>query len=332
MYPSGAAVHVDIGPSMVAHVGGVHRCGSSWSCPICTPVVRERRAMEIDLGVSVALAEGNGSELATITVPHLRQHRLQDRLPDVSTALRQILKGAPWDRRKERLGYFGAIRSIEVTWGRNGWHPHVHALMLFEDPLSADERLDLRDWMHGRWEKVCADRHFGRLHQRHGIDVRPVATGSELGGYLTKVEGGWTAGRELARSDSKTSTKGLSPWQLLSTVVETGEADHARLWQEYERATFGRQSLVWSPGLRARLLGRDESPSDVELAASEGLDVSTLVRFLIDAEHWTQLQRTGAAGEFLSRCEARARSLVDQAVDLDPNEPIVIDVPVEDTP
>lgn len=331
-YPAAARVNVDVGPQLIAHVGGIHRCGSPWCCPLCSPVVREGRALEIDLGASVALSEGMGVELVSITVPHHRNHPLAGRLGDCASALQQILKGSAWDRRKSRLGYAGAIRALEMTWGeRNGWHPHVHALLFFDRVLTAAERSDLQTWMTTRWSRICERKLYGTLHRRHGIDVRPVLSPDDgvLKGYLTKIDGGWSAGRELARSDVKSSNGGLTPWQLLGQVMETGESRYARLWQEFERATFGRRALVWSPGLRARLLGTDEAPTDDELAASEGADVATLVRFLVAPSVWLRLQHDGTAGDFLTRCEQRAAEVIDQ-VDIDPTDPYVIDVQEDD--
>jgi hypothetical protein len=37
------------------------------------------------------------------------------------------------------IGFVGTIRTVEVTYGRNGWHPHVHAVVLNERPLEVDQ-------------------------------------------------------------------------------------------------------------------------------------------------------------------------------------------------
>lgn len=330
-YPSGRQVVVDIGPRLIAHVGGIHRCGSPWSCPICTPVIREGRALEIDLGASIALHDGMGIELLSVTLPHHRRDSLGGRLPEVATALQQILKGNPWKRRRDALGYVGSIRAIDLTWSnRNGWHPHLHALQVFEQPLTEAQRIDYRNWASERWASIVQRKGYGQLHRVHGVDLRPVTSPDDgaLKGYLTKIEGNagrWTAGRELARGDTKTG-KGLTPWDLLRTVMDTGEKRYAQLWQEYEEATFGRRALVWSPGLRSRLLGTEDAPTDVELAAHEGDDVETLVRFLVDAQVWLRLQANGTAGDFLTRCELRAAELLEHVETIEPGDPYVIAV------
>lgn len=313
-FPVAALVNVDIGPQKIAHIGGIARCGSPWSCPICAPIVRERRAIEIEMACIVGLLQEMGIELVSITVPHRKAHKLAPRLGECANALQQILSGSPWKRRREALGYVGCIRSVEITWShRNGWHPHVHGLMFFDHPLTDDERQDLRDWMSGRWANVCKRKNLGKLHDRIGVDLRQVTkNGNQVGDYLTKLDNGWNPAREIARGDLKKSDHGFTPWDILSAFAETEGDDWKALWQEYERATLSRRAIVWSPGLRERLLGTEAAPTDVELAASEGADVATLVRYLVSPPVWIELQRRGTSAEFLDRCEDFAGRLIDE--------------------
>ena len=115
---------------------------------------------------------------------------------------------------------------------------------------------------------------------------------------MTKVEGGWSAGRELARSD----TKGAAPIQLLRQFLETGEVRPLRLWREYEDATLGKRATRWSPGLRKLLLGVEQEASDEELAASEGLDLA-LLSYVVDGREWQARVKAGTTGELLSEVE-----------------------------
>lgn len=297
----GAQVAVEVGRQLTAHVSGVQRCGSPWACPVCAPVIRERRAGEIDQGVRNHLDRGGSAEFLTLTLRHGRADALAPRLDAITQALSLVLKGSGWDRRRARLGYVGAIKAVEITHGVNGWHPHAHVLLLFDGPLGDSERQDLCDWIYGRWAKIATDRGFGTVTKRHGVDLRPVTDGDGLGEYLTKVEGGWSAGRELSRSD----TKGAAPIQLLRAFVETGEVRPLMLWREYEEATVGKRALRWSPGLRARLLGVEDETSDVELASSEGVDLS-LLRALIPRDLWSEHRRGGTTGELLTEVELAA--------------------------
>lgn len=252
---------------------------------MCAPVIRQRRAVEVDEALRAHLAAGGGCEFLTLTARHRKRDPLAARLDVMAQALRHLLRGSGWQRRRDRLGYVGSIRALEVTWGEvNGWHPHTHAMLLFDRPLTDRERADLMAWLFTRWHARLVALDLGGITLAHGIDLRPVTVNAGLGEYLTKVGGGWTPGLELTRSDRK----GSSPFALLRQLGETGEARFARLWCEYERATFGRQSLVWSPGLRRRLCGVEEASTDAELAASEGLDLA-LLRAWVSRGEWARI-------------------------------------------
>lgn len=310
-----ANVVVDIGTQRVAHVSGIRRCGSSWACALCAPVIRQRRAGEIDQGLGGHLERGGGALLVSLTMRHGRRDDLSERLGVVAESLNLLLKGSAWDRRRRRLGYLGAIKAVEITWGEaNGWHPHAHIALVFGRPVIEAERLDLEAWLYGRWAAICEERGFGIPTRRHGIDVRQISTAGDLATYLVKTEGGWGAGFELARPDLKRDRSGerLVPTQFLDRLVETGEKRWATLWREYERATFGRASIMWSPGLRAALLPEVEEVSDVEAASAEGADLTRL-RALIPATRWNALVPSGASAQLLTDLEHVAAWLLTMA-------------------
>jgi hypothetical protein len=305
---------VDIGTQLVAHVSGIRRCGSPWACLLCAPVIRERRATEIDTGVSNHLALGGCALFVTFTLSHHAADALAPRLDAVTQALAQVLTGSPWAKRKTPLGYVGAIRAVEITDGINGWHPHNHTLLLFDRTLTDDEVADLHGWMLGRWASVVARKGFGRVNE-HGLDLRRVTDASDLSSYLTKIDGGWGVGLELARSDVKRN----SPQQHLRDFASTGDLASAARWLEYERATFGKRSLRWSPGLRGLLLGNEDEVSDVELAASEGLDL-TYMRAVIPREVWDPRVQSGTASLLLEHLEQIAAVILSMSINPQPLE------------
>lgn len=302
---TGQLVRVDLcagahgGP--VAHVSGVHHCGSPWACPICAPVVRERRAQEVDLALSSHLAGGGSGLFITQTVRHSRPDRLEPRVALMSSALNATLQGRSWATFKRQLGFVGAIRVVEVTYGQSGWHPHSHSVFVLEAPVCELE--DFGAWIRSRWASVCERRGFGTLSATHGVDVRPVVVGDGLGGYLAKVEGGWGVGQELARGDVKRS--GRTPFSILRDAALAGDCEAARLWHEYEAATFNKRFLRWSPGLRARLLPNVEELTDIEAASAEGVGV-VLVSVLFEGRTWDVYVRAGWAGGLLAELERAA--------------------------
>jgi hypothetical protein len=306
----GGDVTVDVGRQLIAHVSGIRRCGSPWACPLCAPVVREKRATDIDQGLGYWLDSGGGALFVTHTLRHGRRDALAERMPAVSHALRHCLTGQPWKRRAKALGYRGAIKAVEVTWGlANGWHPHSHTVLILDRPATQAEVADLQAWLFGRWDAVSQRRGLGTLSRQHGLDVRQVER-SELGGYLTKVEGGWGVGLELARSDLKRGRADrMNPVEILRAFCDTGETKWAALWREYEAATYGRRAVVWSPGLRELLGVTEREQSDQEAAAAEGMDEEFL-RVLVGLTRWNGEVKAGTAGELLAEIENLAADLL----------------------
>jgi hypothetical protein len=209
------------------------------------------------------------------------------------------------------MRYVGAIRALDITWGEaHGWHPHLHAVLLFEQPLSDEERAELLAWIHAKWSKVCADKGFGIVHPRYGVDLQAVRSASDVANYTAKVEGGWGAGLELARGDLKRSRadKGMTPWEILAELAETGETRWAHLWLEYEAATKGKRAIVWGRGLQERL-GVKVDQTDEELAASEGADIGLLMAE-VPLSRWYREVRTGSVAWLLDDFERLAVTLI----------------------
>jgi Replication protein len=295
-------VTVDVGRMLTAHVSNVYRCGSSWSCPLCAPVVRQRRAEEIDAALRRHLDAGGGALFLTVTLRHKKRDTLASRLDVVSQSMRLILQGEPWQRRKRALGYVGNIKAIDITWGEaNGWHAHAHVLLLFDAPVSEAQRSDLETWVFGRWSKIAENKALGTVTRAHGVDLRQVTTSGDLAEYLTTIDSDWSPGLELARTDIKR----WSPFDLLTLLMQTGDVRYRALWLEYEEATFNKRSVKWSPGLRARLTGVEKETPDEELAASEGIDL-TLFRALVPTDVWNATVRNATTGELLTEIECVA--------------------------
>ena len=297
-----SAVAISVGRSMIAHVGGVHRCGSPWSCPLCAPVVRRFRAGEVDDMLAEAFSRGWSALLVTSTVPHKRLDALAERLACMAMVGGQVRSGAPWvKRRRDQLGFRGAISALDLTLSnRNGWHPHNHSIWLFDRELTAAEIADFRAWHFGRLVSICERKGFGTPDPR-AFDVRVVGS-TDVAGYVAKFDGAWSAGAELARSDLKRGADRLTPFDLLTWLVKTGEVKPLRLWHEYEQATAGKRSVRFSPGLRAELLGTENEATDVEVAAVEDLDL-TLLRVLVEASDWNRIVGQGRRAEFLDGVE-----------------------------
>jgi len=264
---------------LVAHFANLELCASVWACPVCSPRIRERRAAEIEDGLQRHLEIGGGAGFVTQTLPHDQGDRLVPLFDAVAESWRLNLGSKGWRRDVRAHGIVGNIRAVEITHGENGWHPHLHGLVLTVEPLDVATWELIGDGLHRRWSASVQRRGFRAPTRRHGVTLTPVRSASDVAQYTAKFQDGTdlrSVGRELTRHDTKQARRhGRTPVGILRDFADTGDADDLALWHEYERATKGRSSLRWSRGLKRRLHVGDVTDEDIvgETIVGEVLDV-----------------------------------------------------------
>ncbi|WP_407841863.1 hypothetical protein ACE1OC_41560 (plasmid) [Streptomyces sp. DSM 116496] len=171
-------------------------------------------------------------------------------------------------REKEATGKVGTINSREITYGKNGWHPHLHVIVCFK----AEPDLMALCAMMARWQRLWmawTKKHGFPADKAHGIKWDKVMTAEGAGEYIAKAQdSGRHIGNEMARGDlKKGKLGGLTPFEMIEYMMITGDAAVVDLWTEYELATKGKSWLRWSPKLKERL--KVEEKTEEELAADE---------------------------------------------------------------
>jgi hypothetical protein len=254
-----------------AHFRGLLTCGSVWECPHCSAKIRAGRATEVQDAVAWHGAER--TSMLTLTVRHGMGDDLKELRSGVANAWRLMQQGAPWTRFRERVGLVGTIRALEVTHGPNGWHPHLHLLVLVRDPAQLERE---REWLAIRWRNCVA-----RLWMwdnvpdlEHGCVLTPCHESNYIAKLGLELAGGVKDGREGHRT----------PWQIAQDAV-AGDADCV-LWRTYCDGIFGARMLTWSKGLRAAAGLLEQTDEDV--AAAEDPDASTVCR--IPGATWDALR------------------------------------------
>ncbi len=256
----GAARQDDSTGCGAAGLGGLVTCGSVWVCPVCSAKISAERAVELSKLIDWNTARGGATGLLTLTMQHHNGHRLRDLRRGLTKAWRHLTGSRSWKQAKRDLGMDGYVRAIEVTHGRNGWHLHIHALLIFDGPVSYELLQLFADEVFERWQTGLSREGFTALRE-HAVDVRLGDHALDrLGRYINKlafeaVGGRWKKGR----------TGGRTPFEILAEGLATGSADDLELWLEWEQGSKGMRQLVWSRGLKARV-GVDER-QDEEIAA-----------------------------------------------------------------
>jgi hypothetical protein len=252
-----------------AHYANVQRCGSIWSCPVCAKQITEKRREELKKGLETWKNVHRGSVmLLTLTFSHSQSESLKSLLERQRKAYKIFLETTTV---KEIFKHFGVkykIRSLEATYGQNGWHPHFHVLLLGYFKI---EDLMFRDLLAELWIKSCVRAGLNAPSMTHGLDLRD---GTYADQYVSK----WGIESELTKGHVKKGRNGgYTPFDLLQFSMyneSVFEKDCGKLFQEFAIAMKGSRQLVWSRGLKA-LLELDEK-TDEELAEETEKDAITL--------------------------------------------------------
>lgn len=243
------------------YLTGVMRCGSIWICPVCAARIAKQRRDELSLAMRQIKTMGLHVALVTATIPHGMGDELKVLFKQMSSAWSGMHAGRNRTVLGADIGRVGTIRSLEITYGANGFHPHFHALVIHDGSTSLQE---IERRYKARWEIQCERAGLGKPSKIHGITVQDGSTASD---YVAK----WGIESEMTHSHSKTGKAGsLTPWDLSRISMEGGEdaERYATVFQIYAKATKGRRQLHWSAGLRNKL-GLNEEKSDEEIAQME---------------------------------------------------------------
>jgi hypothetical protein len=293
-----------------ARFGGLQLCGNVWLCAVCSAAIRHQRALEVERVSLAHLAAGGGLYFVTLTLPHDAGNGLAPLLETVRGGWRDITGSKGWRERRSRFG-LGYVSAVEITYGANGWHPHLHVLVVADRPMSGDEQDDCSGWLSARWA-AKVESHGWRAPNEHGVRWQAVHGrdgGSALAAYLSKVQDAAgearPLGQEMVRGDLKTGRKwSVTPFDLIDPALRElahgRPGRHAGLWWEYEQATAGRRCLTWSRHLRARYALPDVE--DEDLAADEPEETDECIA-LIDREDWERVMRHRADVALLEAAE-----------------------------
>jgi hypothetical protein len=303
------------GTARRAGYGQLQQCGSVWSCPVCSAKINTVRAADLSAAVSAwhmpsafgPLRDGQhrhaGGRMVflTLTMRHKRGQELDDLWTrGISAGWGAVTSGRGWmgdqadygvtvprvvktgkdaglTRWASRIGY---ARVVETTFGANGWHVHIHALLFVKPDMSWDETKALADSVFGRWSASLVSAGFDAPTLEHGVDVKLVGPrdSTKVSEYFSKnsFAGRGNAGKLAFEASGGVGKwgrgKNRTPFQILEDLCSGEdypefERDLKRWWV-WETASKGKRQLTWSPWLRDYLRLAVEETDD-EIAAKE---------------------------------------------------------------
>ncbi|MGT3803294.1 protein rep [Vibrio cholerae] len=281
---------------------GLYACGSVWNCPVCAAKISERRRVELKEALESAKKKGFRSHFVTLTFPHGISDDLNDILEKMRGAYRRLSSGknsvkSILSRIDEQNQILGFIRAVEVTHGKNGFHPHIHMIVFTNDTITSS---GLEYFYKKAWKNACVNSGLPEPNQ-HGCTVKD---GSYASDYVSK----WGIEDEMTKANAKTTkTKGLTPWGLLNAALLGDDPDYpseraSSLFLVYSKAFSGQRQLYWSNGLRKLLhISREESDAEI---VSRPDDVRSYLLSQITLQQWKLVLRNKQEANLLSVAES----------------------------
>jgi hypothetical protein len=233
--------------------------------------------------------------MVTFTLRHDASMDLVDVLHSLLGSYRKLRNRKSFRRLRHLL--VGQVRALEVTYGENGWHPHLHLLLFVRDGVSqaeveAEVQGLITDW------RLLVESSLGAVPSvARAVDL--LWFGSDAltaAGYVSKIA------KEMTLADSKS---GLDPFALLD-VVGVGRDRAVARFIEYANAMRGRQSIAWSKGLRD-LFDLGVAKSDEELALDDD-DMGDEVVDCCTRSQWNRFVRDGTVQDHLVWVERRLQT------------------------
>lgn len=314
-----------------ARLAGLMTCGSVWACPICAQKITNKRREELQQAVNTWAGQGGKVLLMTLTFPHARFDNLAGMNEQFGAALKKFKNSRTYkntfgtEAKPGRYGRIGSVRSLEVTHGVNGWHPHTHDLVFVKHDGFLEDGQSLqalkKEWffcLHAVGLAAMSELNDVLLH---GLDVRGGDYAAE---YIAKygrepqLTEGWGLADELTRSHAKVAA-GLhaTPFMLLKWAGD-GDEEAANLFREFASAYDGKRMNHWSAGLKKRLAiaEEDDDALAAEPVANEP-DEEMVIR--LDVIQWQAVIKHNARGLLLDAALRGREAVIELLKQLEAN-------------
>lgn len=287
---------------------GLYCCDSS-SCPHCVAARSEADRHELTVALSVAKKREWTVFMVTLTLQHLTHDALLDLQALLTRAFDRCFSGRFYQGMKDEYGIKGKIKGWEVTYGKNGFHPHLHILFFSELKISSVQLAGLETWLGGRWLETLK-KLGGSASLQYGISIE--AADSKIAEYIAKwghepSETSWGIESEITKGHLKKARdeSGLTMFELLGAAG--GEADSVerlqrifpalerealvaragQLYVEYFRAFKGKPRLHW--GNLKNLLELDEALRQLSESETEVEDETFEIVMIERGAEWVKV-------------------------------------------
>lgn len=234
------------------------RCKSAHACPVCGPARHAAAAEDLKAAVGAWRRAGGATMLLTLTIRHGIGQRLDIQVKLLTQAWSTFTRSRSFRRTADTLGVTYRVHSIEVQHGEQGWHPHVHALLLVEASGDLERRrAGAAKELQAQW-LVAVRTALGKLAvpERQWLNFTPAVT---RGATVTIYEG---SGAYLVEGGRVRDGSGAPrSADAIMHAAAAGSMSDRHLWREYTAAMRGRH-LVQGLGAVLKQLGGGRRAAD----------------------------------------------------------------------
>jgi len=282
---SGGAIRIMKHKGGSLSFSGLQTCGSVWDCPVCSGKISAGRHDELDSALKSWVDGGGRFCMVTSTIRHGRGDNLKELLHKFASARSSMFGSRSVRGWKNLVGVVGSVRSLEVTYGDNGFHPHVHEIYFYKGDFTESDRI----FLSRAWQGACS---------RVGLPVPDLDIGvhvdffnpSKMSQYLTK----WGMSCEITKGAyKKGSGTSRNMWQVLDD--SDSDSESLKIWQVYCDSMKGQRQVFWSRGLKKMLLIQDVTDEEI---LDSGVDAVEL--FVIPENDWHVVVAYGSRDVLLS--------------------------------
>lgn len=119
--------------------GGIYyqnmqRCGCVWFCPDCLYKLMKGRSDELYNQLKIYKEASKTVLFVTFTLQHKKGDRLQELHGKLLQAFNFANKHRSWIEAKSKVPV-EYLRTLEVLYGSNGWHPHIHSVFIGDSEI-----------------------------------------------------------------------------------------------------------------------------------------------------------------------------------------------------
>ena len=271
------------------YAGGTAHCDNLHICPSCSSRVLNARADEIEQMQELAHNRGYELVMFTFTMPHSKRDMLKDLIKQLKNAYKILSGTYKYRQILESLGnhlenangerVWGKIKSIEITYGVHGWHPHFHVIIIIDKnaPVQDYEKEISELWLKALQSVgVAKSSRSAEDVRKHGFTI----TKSPDPRYVSKemsvnINGFGTSkksdiAKEMTGQNNKKGRAdgSITPFEILVKQIENLDDmkkfnKYLLLWIEYVCATFQLKKITWSPGLKSFFGIGEKSDEDI---------------------------------------------------------------------